>query len=120
MSSSARPGSSVRLPPIMELPKGHSMMAPKICVVNVPYGQQNGGSGGGATGGAVVSSMSGLVQTAVVTTPTTATDALSLLPTVPVPQQTHITVAPTPTAPANLGKIRYVRMYSTPENYYFC
>ena len=68
------------------------MMAPKICVVNVPYGQQNGGGGG-----AVVSSVSGLVQTAVVTTPSTATDTLSLLPTVPVPQQTHIT------APANLG-----------------
>ena len=99
------------------------MMAPKICVVNVPYGQQNGGGGGGgiaANGGAVVSSVSGLVQTAVVTTPSTATDTLSLLPTVPMPQQTHITVAPTPTAPANLGKIRYVRMYSTPENDYFC
>ena len=107
MSSSARPGSSSRLPPIMELAKGHSMMAPKICVVNVPYGQQNG-SGGGASGGAVVSSVSGLVQTAVVTTPSTATDTLSLLPTVPVPQQTHITVAPTPTAPANMGKIRYI------------
>lgn len=73
------------------------MMAPKICVVNVPYGQQNGGGGG-----AVVSSVSGLVQTAVVTTPSTATDTLSLLPTVPVPQQTHIT------APANLGSNKIV------------
>ena len=87
----------------MELLKGHSSSsmaaaAPKICVVNVPYGQHNGG------GGTVASS----VQAAAVTTPSTATtNALSLLPTVPVPQQTHIAVAAAPTAPANLGKMRY-------------
>ena len=114
MSSSARPGSgsSSRLPPIMELAKGPSMNAPKICVVNVPYGQQNGGGGDSASGGAVVSSVSGLAQTAVVTNPSSATDTLSLLPTQPVPQQTHITVAPTPTAPACLGKIRYLQSYT--------
>ena len=96
----------------MELTKGpSSVMAPKICVVNVPYGQQNGGGGGDANGGAVVSSVAGIVQTAVVTTPASATDTLSLLPTVPVPQQTHITVAPTPTGPTTLGKVRYESTY---------
>ena len=78
----------------MELLKGHSSSmaaaAPKICVVNVPYGQHNGGGG-----------------TAVTTPSTATTNALSLLPTVPVPQQTHIAVAAAPTAPANLGKMRY-------------
>ena len=67
---------------------------------------------GSASGGAVVSSVSGLAQTAVVTNPSSATDTLSLLPTQPVPQQTHITVAPTPTAPACLGKIRYLQSYT--------
>ena len=46
----------------MELTKGpSSVMAPKICVVNVPYGQQNGGGVGDANGGAVVSSVAGIV-----------------------------------------------------------
>ena len=117
MSSSARPGSSSRLPPIMELTKGpSSVMAPKICVVNVPYGQQNGGGVGDANGGAVVSSVAGIVQTAVVTTPASATDTLSMLPTVPVPQQTHITVAPTPTAPTTLGKVRYASTVCNPDD----